>query len=445
MNDKFPDLELSYVALERLMTTLQRARSGDFSARMVAAGDGIEQECADAINELLAMNGRFADELRRIADAVAAGELKARPRMEKASGAWLEQLRSLDRIATVFDRHSTELRSVAKAMIAGDFSRTLATGADAVHRGGELSQVAEDINALCAHAGGVLSEVTRVVSVAAHEGRFDAHTKLPTTTGAWAMLVDAANGLGSALFEQVQDLNATAQAIGAGNLLARVSATCTGELQVLKLALNTAFETIAGLCGDLRRVAQEVSVEGKLAVGLRQPDLRGEWQSAQLAANRTIGSLGATLRSLSEGLSAILAGQHSISVDPSAPGELGAVLRLLDSLAEQEKRTQAGFDTLLHGRFHELQARGSERDLQIFLLGTRLKQEWLRAARIGLVEARESCWTEREFAAAALLCITHTADAAAGCQSRTKPGSTACLSSVSPTRAAALRWSSWSH
>lgn len=414
MNDKFPDLELSYVALERLMTTLQRARSGDFSARMASSGEGIEQECADAINDLLGMNARLSDELRRVAEAVTQGDLKVRARPEKAGGAWLEQLRAIDRIVTVFDRHTTELRSVTKAMTAGDFSRTLPVGPEAVHRGGDLSQAAEDLNALCTHARGVLAEVTRVITVAGHQGRFDSRTSLPTTTGAWAMLVDAADGLTAALFEQVQDLNATAQAIGAGNLLARVSATCTGELQVLKLGLNRAFETVAGLCGDLRRVAQEVTVEGKLAVGLRQPDLHGEWQSAQLACNRTLGMLGSTLRTLFEGLESVLAGHHSLPLDPSAPGEFGAAQRSLGKLAEQERRTQQGIDTLLHGRFHELEARGSERDLQLFLLGTRLKQEWLRAARIGLVEARERCWTEREFAAQALTCITQTADAAAG-------------------------------
>lgn len=414
MNDKFPELELSYVALERLMTTLQRARSGDFAARMASSGQGVEHECAEAINDLLAMNGRMAEELRRIADGVGQGELKLRTKVERATGGWQEQLRAIDRIVTVFDRHASELRTVTKAMQAGDFSRTLAVGAESVHRGGDLAHLAEDVNALVAHGSTVLTEVTRVVTAVAHDSRFDAHTSLPTTTGAWAMLVDAGNSLSAALFEQIQDLNATAQSIAAGNLLARVSATCTGELQVLKLALNRAFETIAGLCGELRRAAHEVTVEGKLAVSLRQPDLRGEWQSAQLAANHSIGILGATLRSLAEGLEQLLAGQHNLTLDLNAPGDLGDALRLLGKLSEQEQRTQRGFDTLLHGRFHELQARGSERDLQLFLLGTRLKQEWLRAARIGLVEARERCGSEREFAVAALTCITQTADAAAG-------------------------------
>ena len=50
----FADQELSYKALEQLLTTLSQVRAGNFSLRMSAAGYGMEREIGDAGNELVA-------------------------------------------------------------------------------------------------------------------------------------------------------------------------------------------------------------------------------------------------------------------------------------------------------------------------------------------------------------------------------------------------------
>jgi hypothetical protein len=50
MKSTFADQQLSMKALERLLSTLSLAQKGDFSVCMAADGDGVERECADALN-----------------------------------------------------------------------------------------------------------------------------------------------------------------------------------------------------------------------------------------------------------------------------------------------------------------------------------------------------------------------------------------------------------
>lgn len=412
----FADQELSYKALEQLLTTLAQVRAGNFSVRMSTEGDGMEREIGDAVNEVVAQLANTTVELERMAESVAQGDLRARLSLEKANGAWGQQLRAINGIVVTFGKHLAELRRATKAIHTGDLSRPINIGPEATHRGGEMARAAEDINAMITHIQLVTSEVMRVFAEVGLDGRLNAQCHINDASGSWGLLVGSVNAAGASLSEQVQDLVGTATALMAGQLSARATVTGRGDLQPLKLGLNGAAEGMAALCEELRRVAQEVASEGKLSTELRHPNPQGQWQSAQDAVNRMLQTVATTWRQLAEDADRVLQGDYELEADFSLNGELGDPARAVQALAEQQEQTQRALGALTDGRFEAVSLRGeTQRDLQLAQLALRLKREFFRATRGSISETRERSASATDFAQAALETVAQAVTAAAGC------------------------------
>lgn len=413
----FADQELSPKALEQLLTTLAQVRAGNFNVRMSAEGDGMEREVGDAVNELVATLAGITTELERVSEAVTQGELRARLPLDKATGAWGQQLRAINNIVVVFGKHVAELRRVTKALHAGDLSRPMNVGPEATHKGGEMARAAEDINAMMAHVQQVTSEIARVFAEIGLDGRLNTQCHIGDASGCWGLLVGSVNAASASLTEQVQDLVAMAQALCAGNLGARATVTSRGDLQTLKSGLNGSAESLAALCDELRRIAHEVTVEGKLAVELRHPNPQGQWQSAQDAVNRMLNKVASAFRTVAERTEQVLQGEYEVSAQAPAAdsGELGAPARMLGELSEQQAYTQNALTALIDGRFEAVPLRGeTQRDLALAQLSLRLKREYFRSIRGSLLEARESSMATSAFVDAALAAVANAAGAAAG-------------------------------
>ncbi|HKP64139.1 MAG TPA: GAF domain-containing protein [Polyangiales bacterium] len=414
MKSTFADQQLSMKALERLLSTLSLAQKGDFSVRMAADGDGVEREVADALNGLLGMLAEFTKEFERVAESVTQGELRARVPLDKASGGWGQQLRAINNILAVFGKHAAEIRRVIKSVHTGDLTRLVAVGPEAVHRGGELQRLAEDMNQMIAHVDRLTAEITRVFAEVGLDGRLNAQCHLSDASGSWALLVGSVNAASASLSEQVQDLCATATAIAAGNLAARASVTSRGDLQTLKLGLNGAAEGMFGLCSELRRIAQEVTNEGKLSVQMQHPNPRGEWQVTQDAANRMWQALAQAFRSATAGTERLLRGEPVVS-EAEQPGELGLIAKHLTLVSVRDQRLQLRMDALAGGKLDVAAVGGdSIPERALARIAALLKHEWLRASRASVLEAREASGDPDAFARNALALIARIVDAAVG-------------------------------
>ncbi len=413
----FADQVLSPKALEQLLTTLSRVRAGDFSTRMVATGDGVEQEVGDVINELIALLAGMCSEFERVSESITQGELRVRMPLDKANGSWGTMLRAVNNIVVVFGKHVAETRRVTKALHAGDTSRAFAVGPETLHRAGELAKFAEEYNAMINHVQQVTSEVTRVFAEMGLDGRLSSQCHSADASGAWGLLVASVNAASASLGEQVLDLVNTAQAIGAGNLAARATVTSRGDLQVLKLGLNGAAENLGALCEELRRVSHAVCAEGKLTLEVRHPNPQGQWQSAQDAVNRMLRLLSDSWRRVAERADQVLNGDYTSDARPAAAlsGELAEPGHKVEALAAQQLSTHNALSALLDGRFDAVQMQGqTQRELALFQLALRLKREYFRASRGTVLDARERASTQPEFVHIALSAITQAVSAVAG-------------------------------
>lgn len=413
MKTDFADMQLSYKALEHLLATLALARQGDFSARMEAEGDGMEREVADTLNDVLANLERSTTEHERVAEAVSQGELRIRHANDKSAGGFGQLGRSMNAILGVFAKHTSELRRAIKSIHAGDFARLIAIGPDAVHRGGELQRTAEDMNAMIAHIDRVTAEVTRVFAEVGLDGRLNAQCHLSDANGSWALLTGSVNAASASLSEQVQDLCAAAHAIAQGNLAARAALTSRGDLQTLKVDLNSAAEAMSMLCAELRRAALAVADEGRVKLELHHPNPRGDWQSTVDACNRQFAAYAEALSTVTEAAARIERGE-AVALDKLLPGELGAPTERLARLAERELRTQRTIEALTEGNFDAVSGDDGPRQVALASLGMRLKRDALSTARVAILEAREQHPRPEAFARAALIAVAQHTGAAIG-------------------------------
>jgi HAMP domain-containing protein len=414
-NSNFADQELSAKALERLISTLSLARSGNFSSRMAADGDGVEREVADTVNELLTWLTDYTLELERVSESVSQGELRVRLPLDKATGAWGQQLRAINNIIVTFGKHASEVRRVVKALQAGDTTRPVNVGPESTHRGGDLARLAEEFNGMIAHVGQICTEVARVFAEIGLDGRLNTQCHVGEASGSWGLLVGSVNAASASLSEQVQDLCATAQALAAGNLAARVTVASRGDLQVLKHGLNSAAADLTALCVELRRVSQEVVGEGKLSLELRHPNPHGEWQNVQDSVNRMLSAVQLSFKSVTEHAERVLEGEYSSTVELKTSGELAAPARALLKLGAQQEETHEALTALIDGRFSELRLRGeTQRELTLHQLALRLKREFFRATRASVFEARERSMTSHDFAESSLGTIAQAVGATAG-------------------------------
>jgi hypothetical protein len=413
----FADQVLSPKALEQLLTTLSRVRAGDFSARMTVHGDGMEQEVGDVINDLIALLASTCAEFERVSESIVQGELRVRMPLDKANGSWGTMLRAVNNIVVVFGKHVAETRRVTKALHAGDTSRSFAVGPETTHRAGELAKLADEYNAMMTHVQQVTSEVTRVFAEMGLDGRLNSQCHSSDASGAWGLLVASVNAASASLAEQVLDLCNTAQAIGVGNLSARATVTSRGDLQVLKLGLNSAAENLSALCEELRRISHAVCAEGKLTLELRHPNPQGQWQSAQDAVNRMLRLISESWRGVAERADDVLNGEYAASErGPAATsGELAEPGQKLEALAQQQLSTHNALTALLDGRFDAVDMQGqTQRELSLFQLALRLKREYFRASRGTVLDARERSSTQPEFVHIALSAIAQAVSAVAG-------------------------------
>jgi methyl-accepting chemotaxis protein len=413
MKPDFGELQLSYKALERLLSTLALAKQGDFSVRMEAEGDGMEREVADTLNELLTNVARCVTEQDRVAEAVASGDLRTRNTNEKAPGGFGQLAKSMNASLSVFAKHTAELRRTIKSIVAGDFSRVMATGPEAVHRGGELQRTAEEINAMIAHVDKVIAEVTRVFAEVGLDGRLNAQCHLSDANGSWALLTGSVNAASASLSEQVQDLCAAAHALGQGNLGARASLTSRGDLQTLKVDLNAAAEAMSGFCAELRRVAISIVSEGPLKVELHPPNPRGDFQAALDACNRQFVTYAYAFRLVTEAAQRIQRSE-ALVIDEPLPGEIGATIERLTKLAEREVEMQSTLEQLSQGNFDARIGGEGVREETLTKLAARLKSDARSTVQLALREARERNPRVEAFANAALVALAQLTGAVAG-------------------------------
>ena len=134
------------------------------------------------------------------------------------------------------------------------------------------------INAMVDSLGSFAAEVTRMAREVGTEGVLGGQAEVPDVSGIWQELTENVNSMANNLTNQVRNIAEVASAVAAGDLSKKITVDARGEVLELKSTLNAMVEQLNSFSAEVKRVAREVGVEGRLGGQAVVAGVRGTWK-----------------------------------------------------------------------------------------------------------------------------------------------------------------------
>ena len=149
------------VVAERDMTLILAAltalKKGDGSVRLPAEWTGLPGKVAEALNDVVELNQRMAEELSRLSVVVGKeGKVKQRGSLGDVRGFWKSSIDSVNVLIDDLVHPTSETARVIGAVAQGDLSQTMALDVDDRPLQGEFLRTARTINEWWTSSGRLL-------------------------------------------------------------------------------------------------------------------------------------------------------------------------------------------------------------------------------------------------------------------------------------------------
>src|SRR5262249_39651379 len=194
--------------LYELVRALHAVRMGDFSVRMSPESTGIMGKIADAFNDIISTNERFANQLEYLGQVVGKeGKTRQRLRLGLASGSWGDMENSVNALIDDLLWPTTEVTRTIESVAQGDLLVTMRLDVDGRPLKGEFLRSATIVNAMIKQLGVFTSEVTRVAREVGTDGKLGGQAQVREVTGVWKDLTESVNLMASNLTAQVRNIS----------------------------------------------------------------------------------------------------------------------------------------------------------------------------------------------------------------------------------------------
>jgi methyl-accepting chemotaxis protein len=188
------------------LSALTALRKGDLSVRLPLDWTGVAGKVADTFNEVIELNERTANELKRISIVVGReGKINERASVAAVSGCWKNSLDCVNTLIGDLVHPTSETRRVIGAVAQGDLSQSVALEIGDRQLQGEFLRTARTINKMVDQLGSFASEVTRVAREVGTEGKLGGQADVKGVAGTWKDLTDSVNSMARNLTGQVRD------------------------------------------------------------------------------------------------------------------------------------------------------------------------------------------------------------------------------------------------
>jgi PAS domain S-box-containing protein len=327
-----------------LLAALRALRGGDFRVRLPEGQAGVAGAVAEAFNDIVELNQRTTQELRRISRAVGReGRIKHRVAIGP-DGGWAQNEAAVNQLVLDLTEPMLEVSRVIDAVARGDLSERMALEIDGQPLKGEYKRLAETINTMVEQLNAFASEVTRVAREVGTEGKLGGQADVKGVAGIWKDLTDNVNFMAGNLTSQVRNIADVTTAVAKGDLSRKITVDVRGEILELKDTINTMVDQLNAFASEVTRVAREVGTEGKLG---GQADVRGvggTWKDLTDSVNQLAANLTTQVRAIGEVATAVTRGDLSRSVEVDARGEVELlkddVNEMIRNLRETTQRNQ---------------------------------------------------------------------------------------------------------
>ncbi|MDB6028209.1 MAG: two-component hybrid sensor and regulator, partial [Verrucomicrobiales bacterium] len=320
-------------AILRALITLKK---GDFTTRLPMHWEGSAGKVADTFNDVAERMEAQTMGLSRISRVVGKeGRINERLSAGMVSGAWAEQVDSVNTLINSLVHPLSETARVIGAVAKGDLSQVMTTEIEGRKLEGEFLRTAKTVNTMVDQLSAFASEVTRVAREVGTEGKLGGQAKVKGVAGTWKDLTDNVNLMASNLTSQVRNIATVTTAVANGDLTKKITVDVKGEFLELKDTINTMVDQLRSFASEVTRVAREVGTEGILGGQAKVEGVSGTWKDLTDSVNFMASNLTSQVRNIAAVTTAVANGDLSKKITVNVKGEILELKNTINTMVDQ--------------------------------------------------------------------------------------------------------------
>ena len=379
---------------DALLRVLLAYRAGDLTAELPSHWTGVQGKIADTLNDIIVNARLFADELERVGRVVGKeGRIAERVVAAGATGAWAQQIRTVNDLIEDLLRPNDEIGRVIGSVANGDLSQSVPLEVDGRPLRGQFASTARTVNTMVGQLSSFAAEVTRVAREVGTEGELGGQATVPGVAGTWKDLTDSVNQMANNLTGQVRNIAEVTTAVANGDLSRKITVEGRGEILELKNTINVMVDQLNTFAAEVTRVAREVGTEGQLGGQAHVPGVAGTWKDLTDNVNLMAANLTAQVRNIAQVTTAVANGDLSQKITVEGEGEIlqlkntiNVMVDRLNAFASEVTRVarEVGSEGKLSGQAHVPGVAGIWEDLtdNVNLLAGQLTQQIRNIAEV---------------------------------------------------------------
>ncbi|KAI5802820.1 hypothetical protein FPQ18DRAFT_300934 [Pyronema domesticum] len=294
---------------------------GDLTKKVSAHCKGEILQLKETINKMVDRLQNFASEVTKVAREVGTeGKLGGQARVEDVEGTWKSLTENVNGMARNLTTQVRSIASVTTAVAEGDLSRTID-----VHAQGEILLLKDTINKMVERLQSFATEVTKVAKEVGTDGILGGQARVQDVEGTWKDLTDNVNIMANNLTTQVRSIADVTTAVAQGDLSRKINVHAQGEVLALKNTINKMVDRLEVFSREVKRVARDVGIDGKLGVQAEVNDVDGTWKEITNNVNTMAQNLTTQVRAFGSITAAAADGDFNRFITVEASGEMDAL------------------------------------------------------------------------------------------------------------------------
>ncbi|MCJ1476464.1 histidine kinase osmosensor [Lambiella insularis] len=314
-----------------IATVTTAVAKGDLTQKVKASCKGEILELKSTINSMVDQLRQFAQEVTKIAKAVGTdGELGGQATVHDVQGTWADLTQSVNVMAMNLTTQVREIASVTTAVAKGDLSQKIQAEVK-----GEILDLKITINEMVDRLNNFAFEVSKVAREVGTDGTLGGQANVDNVEGKWAELTNNVNVMASNLTNQVRGISDVTQAIARGDLSQKIEVEAQGEVLKLKVTINDMVQQLDTFARELKRVARDVGVDGKMGGQANVDNVRGRWKEITEDVNTMADNLTSQVRAFGEITDAATDGNFDKLITVNASGEMDELKRKINKMVSE--------------------------------------------------------------------------------------------------------------
>ncbi|KAJ5589652.1 histidine kinase osmosensor [Penicillium hordei] len=311
-----------------LATVTKAVAKGDLTQKVQANCRGEIAELKNIINSMVDQLRQFAQEVTKIAKEVGTdGVLGGQATVNDVEGIWKDLTENVNRMANNLTTQVREIADVTTAVAKGDLTQKVTANVQ-----GEMLDLKSTINGMVDRLNTFAFEVSKVAREVGTDGTLGGQAKVDNVEGKWKDLTNNVNTMAQNLTSQVRSISDVTQAIAKGDLSKKIEVHAQGEMLTLKVTINHMVGRLAKFATELKKVARDVGVDGKMGGQANVEGIAGTWKEITEDVNTMAENLTSQVRAFGEITDAATDGDFTKLITVNASGEMDELKRKINKM-----------------------------------------------------------------------------------------------------------------